>query len=61
MSTLGQQLVYETILKYKGISFADRWLADYENGITSTPKVPVTPPQPAPTPQPPEPPCYADA
>ncbi|MEM6429211.1 MAG: hypothetical protein AAF708_08230 [Deinococcota bacterium] len=63
MSTSGQQLVYETILKYKDTSFADRWLADYESGITSTPKVPVTPPQPVPTPAPQllEPPCYLDA
>ncbi len=63
MTSSSQQLVYETILKYKGTSFADRWLADYENGITSTPEVPVTPPQPTPTPtpQPSEPPCYADA
>jgi hypothetical protein len=36
--TSGKQLVYETILKYKGHDFADRWLADYEANSRATPE-----------------------
>jgi hypothetical protein len=47
--TSGKQLVYETILKHKGHSYADRWLADYTAGTRATPEpAPATPPVPSP-------------
>lgn len=65
--TSGKQMVYETILKYKGHAYADRWLADYTAGTCAIPEsAPLAPSQAIPEPSPeavskPAPLTYADA